>query len=97
MFVRLALQTPSLLNGKMKAEENQNYAESAHLILDEPLVAERIDVQVAAGQRYIVVLKRYITKPGLAYIVLADGVVVDQNETIPPGTEIRCVPQIIGG
>jgi len=95
--VRLALQTPALLNGKIKAVENQNYAESAYLILDEPLVAKRIDIQVAAGQFYSVVLKKYITKPGLAYVVLVDGMVVDQSETIQPGTEIRCVPQIVGG
>jgi hypothetical protein len=74
-----------------------NFTESAHLILDKPLVAQRIDVEVLAGQRYIEVLKRYITKPGVAYVVLVDGVVVDQNEIIQPGVEIRCVPQIIGG
>lgn len=81
----------------MNNVENQNYTESAHLILDKPLVAQRIDVEVAAGQRYTVVLEQYITKPGLAYVVLVDGVVVDQDEKIQPGTEIRCVPQIIGG
>ncbi len=97
MSVGFALQTPALLNGKIKAVKNQNNAESAHLVLDEPLVAERIDVQVAAGQIYSVVLKQYITKPGLAYVILADGMVVDQSETIQPGTEIRCVPQIVGG
>jgi sulfur carrier protein ThiS len=74
-----------------------NFTESAHLILDKPLVAQRIDVEVPAGQRYTEVLKRYITKPGVAYVVLVDGVVVDQNEIIQPGVEIRCVPQIIGG
>lgn len=77
--------------------ENQYYSESAHLILDEPLVAKRIDVYVAAGQIYSVVLKQYIIKPGVSYVVLVDGLVVDQSETIQPGTEIRCVPQIVGG
>ena len=76
---------------------DRNNSGSAHLILEKPLVSERIDVHVAAGQCYTVVLKRFITKPGLAYVVLVDGVVVDQDETIQPGTEIRCVPQIIGG
>jgi len=76
---------------------NSKITESAHLILDKPLVAQRMEVEVAAGQRYTDVLKRFITKPGVAYVVLVDGVVVDQNETIQPGVEIRCVPQIIGG
>ena len=74
-----------------------NFPESARLILEKPLVVQRIDVEVVAGQRYIEVLKRFITKPGVAYVVLVDGVVVDQNEIIQPGVEIRCVPQIIGG
>ena len=91
------MHTPSLLNGKMKTAENKKLTESAHLILNEPLVAERIDVHVAAGQPYCVVLKRYITKPGQAYVVLVDGMVVDQSEIIQPDTEIRCVPQIAGG
>ena len=81
----------------MKAVENQKLTESAHLILKEPLVAERIDVHVAANQPHSVVLKQYITNPSLAYVVLVDGLVVDQSETIQPGTEIRCVPQIVGG
>ena len=81
----------------MSTLSKSNFTESAHLILDKPLVDQRIDVEVHAGQRYNEVLKRYITKPGVAYVVLVDGVVVDQNEIIPPGVEIRCVPQIIGG
>lgn len=81
----------------MNAVENKNLTESAHLILKEPLVAERVDEYVAAGQSYGVVLKRFIINPGLAYVVLVDGLVVDQSETIRPGTEIRCVPQIVGG
>lgn len=75
----------------------RNFTESAHLILEKPLVAQRIEAEVAAGQRYTDVLKQYIIKPGVAYVVLVDGVVVDQNEIIQPGEEIRCVPQIIGG
>jgi hypothetical protein len=81
----------------MSKFRNRKITESAHLILDKPLVAQRIEAEVAAGQRYTDVLKRFITKPGVAYIVLVDGVVVDQNEIIPPGVEIRCVPQIVGG
>ncbi len=81
----------------MSISSKSKFTESAHLILDKPLVAQRIEAEVAAGQRYKDVLKRYIIKPGVAYIVLVDGVVVDQNEIIPPGVEIRCVPQIIGG
>ena len=81
----------------MSKFRNRKITESAHLILDKPLVAQRIEAEVAAGQRYTDVLKRFITKPGVAYIVLVDGVVVDQNEIIQPGVEIRCVPQIVGG
>jgi len=82
---------------EMSKLSSSNFTESANLILDKPLVAQRMEVEVAAGQRYIEVLKRFITKPGAAYVVLVDGVVVDQNEIIQPGVEIRCVPQIIGG
>jgi hypothetical protein len=82
---------------EMNKVNSSNFSESAHLILDKPLVAQRIEVEIAAGQLYSEVLNRYITKPGVAYVVLVDGVVVDQNEIIQPGVEIRCVPQIIGG
>jgi len=81
----------------MSKLSSNNFTGSAQLILDKPLVAQRMEVEVAAGQRYTDVLKRFITKPGVAYVVLVDGVVVDQNEIIQPGVEIRCVPQIIGG
>ena len=81
----------------MSKFRDRKITESAHLILDKPLVVQRMEVDVAASQRYTDVLKRFITKPGVAYIVLVDGVVVDQNEIIQPGVEIRCVPQIIGG
>jgi sulfur carrier protein ThiS len=33
----------------------------------------------------------------VAYVVLVNGVVVDQNQIIQPEDEIRCIPQIIGG
>jgi hypothetical protein len=82
---------------EMSKLSGSNFTESAHLILDKPLVAQRMEADIAAGQRYTDVLKRYITKPGVAYVVLVDGVVVDQNEIIQQGVEIRCVPQIIGG
>lgn len=81
----------------MSKLSSSNFTGSAHLILDKPLVAQRMEAEVDAGQRYTDVLMRYITKPGVAYVVLVDGVVVDQNEIIQPGVEIRCVPQIIGG
>lgn len=81
----------------MSELSSSNFTGSAHLILEKPLVAQRIELEVAAGQLYSDVLKRFITKPGVAYVVLVDGVVVDQNEIIQPGVEIRCVPQIIGG
>ena len=70
---------------------------SAHLILDKPLVQKKIDLEVSAGQSYYEVLKQYITKPGVAYVVLVHGVVVDMHQEIQPGDEIRCVPQIVGG
>lgn len=82
---------------EMSKINSSNSTGLAHLILDKPLVAQRIETEVVAGQRYAEVLKQYITKPGVAYVVLVDGVVVDQNEMIQPGVEIRCVPQITGG
>ena len=69
----------------------------AHLVLDKPLVKKKIDLMVPAGGTYNELLKQYITKPGVAYIVLVDGVVVELDHVIQPGDEIRCVPQIIGG
>lgn len=81
----------------MNISTNSKFTKPAQLILDRPLVEQRIEAEVAAGQCYTDVLKLYITKPGVAYVVLVDGVVVDQNEIIQPGVEIRCVPQIIGG
>ena len=74
-----------------------NSGGSANLILDKPLVEQRMEVEVAVGQSYADVLKSYITKPGVAYVVLVNGVVIDQNLTIQPGDVIRCVPQIVGG
>jgi len=82
---------------EMNELNSNNFTGSAQLILDKPLVEQRMEVEVAAGQRYSDVLKRFIAKPGVAYVVLVDGVVIDQNEIIQPGVEIRCVPQIIGG
>lgn len=69
----------------------------AHLVLDKPLVKKKIDLMVPAGKTYNEVLRQYIIKPGVAYIVLVDGVVVELDQVIQPGDEIRCVPQIIGG
>lgn len=81
----------------MTEKNNQKTSGSAHLILDKPLVTLRIDIEIEAGQSFSDVLKEFITKPGVAYVVLVDGVVVEQTQIIQPGDEIRCVPQIIGG
>ncbi len=81
----------------MEVMDRRRKTGSAHLILDKPLVAQRVDVDVEAGQRYAVILRRYLTQSDLAYVVLVDGVVVDQNEIIQPNTEIRCALQIVGG
>lgn len=56
-----------------------------------------MDLMIPTGQSYYEVLKQYITKPGVAYVVLVNGLVVDMQEEIRPDDEIRCVPQIIGG
>jgi len=70
---------------------------TAHLLLEKPLVQKKVDLMVPAGVTYIEVLNQYITKPGVAYIVLVGGVVVESDQVIQPGDEIRCVPQINGG
>ena len=77
--------------------ENDMKSELAHLILDKPLVAKKIETFVTAGQKFSEVLPHFITKPGVAYVVLVNGIVVDLDQHIQPGDEIRCVPQIIGG
>jgi sulfur carrier protein ThiS len=71
--------------------------EFARLTLDKPLVDERIILEVAAGQTLRAALKDLIVKPGVAYVVMVNGKVVDQAELIQPGDEIRCLPQIVGG
>ena len=81
----------------MSNDTNLKSSEFAHLILDKPLVAKKINTFVTAGQKYSEVLPQYITKPGVAYVVLVNGIVVDMDQEIQPGDEIRCVPQIIGG
>lgn len=81
----------------MRNEIEEDKSELAHLILDKPLVAERIDTHIAAGKTYAEMLAKYITKPGVAYVAIVNGMVVDLQEQIQPGDEIRCVPQIIGG
>ena len=86
-----------LEDNKMKAMTGANYTEFAHLIIDKPLVSDRIDEYVEAGKSYSVFLKHYITNSSLGYMVIVDGLVVDQDEIIKPNTEIRCVPQICGG
>jgi sulfur carrier protein ThiS len=90
-------QTPLGYNGIMIGKNNQKPSEFAHLILDKPLVSLRIDIEIEAGQSCSDVLNEFITKPGVAFVVLVNGVVVDKNQIIQPGDEIRCVPQIIGG
>lgn len=75
----------------------EDKSELAHLILDKPLVANKIDTHIVAGKTYAEVLTYYITKPGVAYVAIVNGVVVDLKEMVQPGDEIRCVPQIIGG
>jgi molybdopterin converting factor small subunit len=75
----------------------EDNSELAHLILEKPLVAKKIDTDIQAGKSYAEVLAQYITKPGVAYVAIVNGVVVDLNEKVQPGDEIRCVPQIIGG
>ena len=75
----------------------ENKSKLAHLILDKPLVAKKIDTTIDAGKTYAEVLAHYITKPGVAYVVIVNGLVVDMHDRIQPGDEIRCVPQIIGG
>jgi molybdopterin converting factor small subunit len=81
----------------MSNEIEEDKSELAHLILDKPLVAEKIDTHVAAGKTYAEMLAQFITKPGVAYVVIVNGMVIDMNEQIQPGDEVRCVPQIIGG
>lgn len=81
----------------MSNDKKEKRPELAHLILDKPLVAKKIDTFVTAGQKYSEVLPKLITKPGVAYVVLVNGVVVDMDQETQPGDEIRCVPQIIGG
>ncbi len=81
----------------MNNDQKEKDSELAHLILDKPLVAKKIDTFITAGQKYSEVLPIYITKPGVAYVVLVNGIVVDMKQEIQPGDEIRCVPQIIGG
>ena len=81
----------------MNEHKKQKLTRSAHLILDKPLVSRHIEIDIEADQSFSDVLKKYITKPGVAYVVLVNGVVVDQNRIIQPDDEIRCIPQIIGG
>ncbi len=96
MFALTLREHPQVLY-KMKADQSKNNSPTAHLILDKPLVEKKMDLMIPAGQSYYEVLKQYITKPGVAYVVLVNGLVVDMQEEIRPDDEIRCVPQIIGG
>jgi sulfur carrier protein ThiS len=75
----------------------EDESELAHLVLDKPLVVKKIETHIVAGKTYAEVLAHYITKPGVAYVVIVNGLVVDMHDKIQPGDEIRCVPQIIGG
>lgn len=95
MFVIIDHKHPSL--NEMSNELKEDKSKLAHLILDKPLVAEKIDTYIAAGKTYTEVLADFITKPGVAYVAIVNGVVVDLKEKVQPGDEIRCVPQIIGG
>ena len=81
----------------MKEKKQTKNSMLAHLVLEKPLVQKKIDIMVPAGEIYNEILKQYITKPGVAYVILVDGVVVESDQVIQPGDEIRCVPQIIGG
>jgi sulfur carrier protein ThiS len=96
MFVMISHKHPSLRKF-MRSDKNKNDSELAHLVLDKPLVDKKIDIFITAGQKYCEVLPQFITKPGVAYVVLVNGVVVDMDQEVQPGDEIRCVPQIIGG
>jgi sulfur carrier protein ThiS len=42
-------------------------------------------------------LKNIKIRPGLSFVILVNGIVVDRQEMINPGDEIRCLPQILGG
>ena len=70
---------------------------TATLIIDKPLVERKTTFEVMAGQTLRDALKDIIMKPGMAYIMLINGQVVDQNIIIQPGDQIRCLPQISGG
>jgi sulfur carrier protein ThiS len=70
---------------------------SASLTIDYPLVEKKMVLQVPAGQTLKEVLKDLKIRPGLSFVILVNGLVVDQQIMINSGDEIRCLPQILGG
>ncbi len=69
----------------------------ATLTIDKPLVESKTTFQVKAGKILRDTIKDTLIKPGMAYVILINGQVVDQNVIIQPGDQIRCLPQITGG
>jgi len=70
---------------------------SASLTIDYPLVEEKMVLQVPAGQSLQEALRDLKIRPGLSFVILVNGVVVDQQVMVNSGDEIRCLPQILGG
>ena len=72
-------------------------ANYATLILDKPLVNEKIRVQLAPGSKLTEFLASIEIKPGFAFVVLVNGLVSESDIIVQSGDEIRCLPQITGG
>ena len=69
----------------------------AIITMDYPLVEKKLVLHVPAGQTLQQALKNIKIRPGLSFVILVNGLVVDSQEMINPGDEIRCLPQILGG
>jgi sulfur carrier protein ThiS len=74
-----------------------NAPRHAELLLDHPLVGERVVVLVPAGQSIKDVLMGLDVATTQPVIALVNGVVDDLNYTLQPGDKVRFLAQISGG
>lgn len=71
--------------------------ETALLILDKPLVDQKIEKKLLQGDYLNDIVQTLTIKPGLSFVLLVNGQVSDGNYYVKNGDVIHCVPQIVGG
>lgn len=71
--------------------------QKATLVIDKPLVDQKIVMEISAGVNLQQILAEIEIKPGFAFVVMINGLVSESKYIVQVGDIIYCLPQITGG